>query len=325
MAIGLENHPNNDAINAAYPYGGIKDNTGVGNGTPINKLTNDDIHQTLRKILALAGITPNGLPDNVTNGYQYIQGLYTLFRNFRGVKNYPTNLTTTLTVNDMGYHVDVSGNTSTKNFNLPDSATLQDGDGISFYNNVAQICIVQSVTASVNGGADITLPDLGDYVYLVLDKPNNNWVPISYRATYPIPLLPTYIHNQISATLTGTNHTLIYQTAVSGDSVLYNTTDGRFTPTQAGLYEITWTAVCSSFAGYSAQMFIGSQVNKNGVQVGFITDRKDVRTDSDWITTGGSVLVEANGTTDYFEIILYNGSSLQKTVYGNFFAKRLSS
>lgn len=190
MAIGLENNPNNSAITVAYPYGGLKDNTGAGDGTPINKLTNDDIHQTLRKILELAAITPNGLPDNVTNGFQYITALNRLFKKFIGVFNSPSNATYTLTVANMGYMINIEGNTATKSFNLPNSNTLQDGDSFLFYNNTPYISIVQSGTDFVGGGADVTLVNQGNWVLLVLDKANFNWV-IAAAYITPVPYVFT--------------------------------------------------------------------------------------------------------------------------------------
>ncbi len=76
MAIGIENYPDIDTSDPSnYPNGNIKDDsTGVaGDGTPINVETTADIHQTFYRALAQGGITANGDPDNVSNGYQYAQ------------------------------------------------------------------------------------------------------------------------------------------------------------------------------------------------------------------------------------------------------------
>jgi len=75
MSIGIENYPNTTPPSVDYEFNSIKDNPGDNSGTKVSKLTNDDIQQTFRKLLQLANITPNALPDNVTNGYQYIQAL----------------------------------------------------------------------------------------------------------------------------------------------------------------------------------------------------------------------------------------------------------
>jgi len=63
---------------AAYPDGRIKDDTGAGDGTPVNEFTKGDIHQTVMKAKRLYGIEENGLPDNETNGYQMLDGFIAL-------------------------------------------------------------------------------------------------------------------------------------------------------------------------------------------------------------------------------------------------------
>lgn len=76
MAIGIQNFTNVDTSDPTnYPSGQIKDDTGAGDGTPVNVETNGDIQQFFTKLLELAGITASGDPDNETNGYQLIQAL----------------------------------------------------------------------------------------------------------------------------------------------------------------------------------------------------------------------------------------------------------
>lgn len=58
-----------------YPNARIKDNTGAGNGTPVNELLYGDIHEFFAKLMRLAGLSYNGLPDNETNRYQLIEAL----------------------------------------------------------------------------------------------------------------------------------------------------------------------------------------------------------------------------------------------------------
>jgi hypothetical protein len=71
--------PNIDNSNPTlYPWGRIKDNTGAGNGTPVNEFIYGDIHEMKDKLARLYGIEPNGLPDNETNGYQTIESLRAL-------------------------------------------------------------------------------------------------------------------------------------------------------------------------------------------------------------------------------------------------------
>jgi len=78
----------NIVIDANYPYGRIKDNTGAGDGTPVNEFVYGDIHQFFAKLITLAGIVPNDLPDNEVNQYQTIQAL----KEFASKNNYIQNL-----------------------------------------------------------------------------------------------------------------------------------------------------------------------------------------------------------------------------------------
>lgn len=54
-------------VDADYPSGDIKDNP---SGTVINRKSNSDIQQLMQKMMREAAITPSGLPDNDSNGYQ---------------------------------------------------------------------------------------------------------------------------------------------------------------------------------------------------------------------------------------------------------------
>jgi hypothetical protein len=60
------------APSVAYPYGDIKDNP---SGTIVDSTSNSDLQQFAQKVMDEGNITPNGLPDNVTNGFQIFQGL----------------------------------------------------------------------------------------------------------------------------------------------------------------------------------------------------------------------------------------------------------
>jgi hypothetical protein len=76
MAIGLQNKPNVDNSQpGVYPYGTLIDNDGSNNGTPVNRLVYDDLHQFFERIMGLVGLPPNGSPDNLTNGFQLVEAL----------------------------------------------------------------------------------------------------------------------------------------------------------------------------------------------------------------------------------------------------------
>lgn len=75
MAVNLKDKPNTEPVSATYPYGNIKDNTGGGDGTPVDVEVYADFHQLFARMLAIFEAdgfgTVNGLPDNNTNGFQY--------------------------------------------------------------------------------------------------------------------------------------------------------------------------------------------------------------------------------------------------------------
>lgn len=72
MAIALSSKTNVINSDPDFPNGKIKD---APNGTPVNAAVHQDFHQFFARILERAGITPNGLFDNATNGYQLVSAL----------------------------------------------------------------------------------------------------------------------------------------------------------------------------------------------------------------------------------------------------------
>lgn len=72
----LQNIDKSDPSN--YLNGRIKDNSGAGNGTPVNERVYGDLHQTFAKLMNLAGLSYNGLPDNESNGYQLVDAIRAL-------------------------------------------------------------------------------------------------------------------------------------------------------------------------------------------------------------------------------------------------------
>lgn len=75
----LTDQPNTAPQSAAYPDGHIRDDSGVITGTSINEATNGDTQAWRFNMLRRAGITPNGLADNETNGYQIGEALDFLY------------------------------------------------------------------------------------------------------------------------------------------------------------------------------------------------------------------------------------------------------
>lgn len=68
----------NNTDPANYPDARIKDNTGLGDGTPVNEEVYGDIHEAFAKMMRLYGIEYNGVPDNETTGYQLVEAIRSL-------------------------------------------------------------------------------------------------------------------------------------------------------------------------------------------------------------------------------------------------------
>lgn len=83
MSRGLENYPNIDPPDSDYPSGRSKDNPGNNTGTPVKELTLGDYQQFFAKLMRIAGITPNNLPDNEYNGFQYVDAAKVSFQRYQ--------------------------------------------------------------------------------------------------------------------------------------------------------------------------------------------------------------------------------------------------
>lgn len=81
MALKITDKPNALPVSGTYPYGDIKDNSGSGDGVPVNRVVYADFHQFFARIADLAGIVLNSLPDNAVNSWQFVTALQTLIAN----------------------------------------------------------------------------------------------------------------------------------------------------------------------------------------------------------------------------------------------------
>lgn len=75
MARALLTVPNVDGVSSDYPKGRVRDKAGAVPGTTYTEVLHGDIIQFFQKLLIDASITENGTPDNVTNGYQFLDAL----------------------------------------------------------------------------------------------------------------------------------------------------------------------------------------------------------------------------------------------------------
>ena len=71
----LTDGSNIDPATPDYPNGRTRDKAGAIAGTTINEVLTGDAAQFFQKLIIDASITPNGNPDNVSNGYQLITAL----------------------------------------------------------------------------------------------------------------------------------------------------------------------------------------------------------------------------------------------------------
>ena len=138
---GINNYPVVDTSDPTnYPNGCIKDR-GIGlPGTPINKITNNDIQLFFDKMARNAGLTINGLLDSEGNGYQTLQALGWHINQYVGQFI-------------QWYFGDVYSNSAVYIF----SGALWTGggysDGIGFYNG--KVCFIKGYTGSACGGGDV--------------------------------------------------------------------------------------------------------------------------------------------------------------------------
>jgi hypothetical protein len=97
--IPLNSNPNVDNSDLAnYPDGRIRDNDGTNNGTGVNRSVYGDLHSNISKLMRLYAISPSGLPDNETNGFQIIEALKALASKNDYIYPLATNGTDTLSI-----------------------------------------------------------------------------------------------------------------------------------------------------------------------------------------------------------------------------------
>lgn len=83
MARIIPDFTNVTGPTADYPDGRIKDNTGANDGTPVDEQVYGDVHVFFAQLLRRASILHNSLPENSTNGYQFIEALFELTDRYR--------------------------------------------------------------------------------------------------------------------------------------------------------------------------------------------------------------------------------------------------
>lgn len=75
MAIKLTSKPNTDPVSGTWPFGSVRDDDGSGNGTEVDRNTYSDNFQFFESLMNYASVVANDLPDNATNGFQFLEAL----------------------------------------------------------------------------------------------------------------------------------------------------------------------------------------------------------------------------------------------------------
>jgi hypothetical protein len=92
----LDNIDGSDLLN--FPNKRIRNNDGSGNGTPVDEVVYGDIHEFFAKVMRDSNTAYNGLPDNVSNGYQYFNALMQIAGKNDLIKNITVLDSTTLDI-----------------------------------------------------------------------------------------------------------------------------------------------------------------------------------------------------------------------------------
>ena len=146
---------------------------------------------------------------------------------------------------------------------------------------------------NTNTDRSITLPDGAGEI--LTDASN-----ISSQATENVPLFKA-VRQSVWYIVHNTFTKVPFNTEVYDTDGCYDpTTNYRWTPTTPGYYEIGFSTIID---GHTEQWVGHTYIYKNGSR---ISDNY-MGANVGWggLTTSGSLIVEANGTTDYFEIYMY--------------------
>lgn len=192
MAIKLENKTNVTPPGGAFPYGNIKNNSGINDGTPIDKSVYADFHQFFARMLGLSSVTPNNLPEDSVNGFQYMEAFLDMANSFRE-ERYISTGANVLTDADIGCLV-IKINPGNGTATLPKNTTLNQFKKITILNRDSG-----TLTISAFAGDNIQPPtasiilNYGDCVILesasINDPSTPNWTVVSiYRARRPDPI-----------------------------------------------------------------------------------------------------------------------------------------
>jgi len=180
MAIELQNKTNVDAPDGTWPYGKTKDDTGSNDGTPLDHATLTDYIQFFARMSAEAGITFNGLPDNQTNGWQYVRALKMATRPGIAVANISASALMSTYTGIYGDYLsqvllNFTGQVAAITFTLDASANYDNGCYVMLKNNGDYaVTITPDGADTINGQTSVVLLP-GAKMELMLNSPIGDW------------------------------------------------------------------------------------------------------------------------------------------------------
>lgn len=165
MARGIQHYPRITPPDSDFPDGRLKDRDGSDRGTPINEFTNGDLQQFFAKIMRIAGIAPNLLPDCEYTGFQYYQALSSILNSRIGTPVI-RGLLGSYTPNDViilyGFDIVVVTNTATwtagavfynnKIYIVPAGAHTKPGGSFTYYISSEELATIGMSDSGVTAG-----------------------------------------------------------------------------------------------------------------------------------------------------------------------------
>lgn len=185
MARGLQNYPGVSAPDSDYPNGNIVDGA-----TPVTAEVYSDMHQTLAKVMRETGpdvgTSPNGLPENEYNGFQYVELLMAYLRSYKlrveyaGVPN-PGHMDSILPGSGRRrVFLYVNGMPGNRSLYLPNSTGCTDLIYHRYQNDSSHnLTITPESGDTIDGGLTGVTLTPGNSAEFVCVVANNNWIRVS--------------------------------------------------------------------------------------------------------------------------------------------------
>jgi len=114
--------------------------------------------------------------------------------------------------------------------------------------------------------------------------------------------------------ISGSTYTKVgFETVIFDALGEFDLSTDRFTPTVAGYYQLNTSVIIDAVADNT---FVRVSIYKNGSLFATVGRDYGVSSTSD-VCASGSCTVEANGTTDYFEVFVQTSDSASTVIGGN--------